>query len=144
MSRIIHVLLIMSVVFSSGYAFAQSPDTPKESVEVVAGGKIYPSVHAYKLQKLKDDLRGVLSPGQLREFSEEELSSVIREIQFQPPAMAQLPSPEVTAPAADEQIGQMEEMLTDYNTRHGDAPPLTVDPAKVKTIILKPPLQEQE
>ncbi len=144
MSLIIHVLLITFVVFPSGYAFAQSPDTPKESVEVVAGGKIHSSVHAYKLQRLKDDLRGVLSPGQLREFTEEELSAVIREIQFQPPAMAQLPSPEVTAPAADEQIGQMEEMLADYNTRHGDVPPLTVDPAKVKTIILKPPLREQE
>ena len=69
MSRIIYVLLITSVAFSSGYAFAQSPGTSQESVEVVAGGKIYPSLHAYKLQKLKDDLRGVLSPGQLREFS---------------------------------------------------------------------------
>ena len=144
MSRIIYVLLIAPAAFSSGYAFAQSPGTPKESVEVVAGGKTYPSVHAYKLQKLKDDLRGVLSPGQLREFSEEELSAVIREIQFQPPVMARLPAPEVTAPTVDERIGQMEEMLEDYNTRHGDVPPLTVDPAKVKTIILETPAQEQE
>lgn len=64
-----------------------------------------------------------------------------RIIHAQPSAMAQPPAPEVMAPAADEQIGAMEEMLEDYNTRHGDAPPLTVDPAKVKTIILKPHLQ---
>ena len=144
MSRTIRVLLIMSVVFSGGYAFAQSPDTPKESVEVVAGGKRYFSVHAYKLQKLKDDLRGVLSPGQLREFSEEELSAVIREIQFQPPAMAQLPAPEATAPVADARIKLIEEALKDYNAQYRDDPALRVDPAQGKTIIIKPSSPDQE
>jgi len=133
-----------SVVFSGGYAFAQSPDTPQKSVEVMAGGKSYPSVHAYKLQKLKDDLRGVLSPGQLREFSEEELSAVIREIKTQPPVMAQPPVQDVTVPVAPARITQIEEALKDYNARHQDDPALTIDPAKGKTIILKPPLQEQE
>ena len=144
MSRTIRALLIMSVVFSGGYAFAQSPGTPKESVEVVAGGKTYPSVHAYKLQKLKDDLRGVLSPGQLREFSEEELSAVIREIQFQPPAMAQLPAPEATAPVADARIKLIEEALKDYNAQYRDDPALRVDPAQGKTIIIKPSSSDQE
>lgn len=137
-------MLIASVVFSSGYAFAQSPGTPKESVEVVAGGKTYPSVHAYKLQKLKDDLRGVLSPGQLREFSEEELSAVIREIQFQPPVMAQLPAPKPAVSTADARSKLVEEALKNYNAQYGDGPSVTIDPVKGKTIILKPPLQEQE
>ena len=144
MSRAISILFIASVAFSGGYAFAQSSDAPKESVEIVAGGKSYPSVHAYKLQKLKDDLRGVLSSGQLREFSTEEISTVIQEIRSQPPVMAQPPAPEATAPAADERIRRMEGMLEYYNARHGDNPPLTADPQKAKTIILKPPLEEQE
>ena len=144
MSRTIRVLLITSVVFSGGYAFAQSPDTSKESVEVVADGKIYLSVHAYKLQRLKDDLRGVLSPGQLREFSEEELSAVIREIQFQPPAMAQLSAPEATVPVADARIKLIEEALKDYNAQYRDDPALRGDPAQGKTIIIKPSSPDQE
>ena len=137
-------MLITSVAFSSGYAFAQSPGTSQESVEVVAGGKIYPSLHAYKLQKLKDDLRGVLSPGQLREFSGEELSAVIREIQFQPSAMARLPAPEAAVPVADARIKLIEEALKDYNAQHWDDPALRVDPVQGKTIIIKPSSSDQE
>lgn len=140
----ISVFIIVFTVFSGGYAFAGSADTSQGPVEVVAAGKRYPSVHAYKLQQFKDNLRGVLSPGQLREFSEEEISAIIREIQAQPPVMAHLPAPEATAPMTDTQIGQMEEMLMDYRAEHPDAPSLEVDSGKIKTVIIKPSSSGQE
>lgn len=144
MPRIIYVLLVTSVAFFSGYAFAQSPDPSKESAEVVVAGKRYPSLRAYKLQRLKDDLGGVLSPAQLREFSAAEIVAVIHELQTQPPVTAQPPAREQTVPAEDPQAGQMEEMLKDYRAAHPGAPSLEVDPQKVKTVIIKPPSQGRQ
>lgn len=137
MPGIISVFIIAFTVFFSGYAFAQPTKTSPKPVEVVVAGKRYPSLHAYKLQQLKDNLRGVLSPGQLREFSEEEISAVIREIQAQPPVMA-------AAPVTDTHIGQMEEMLKDYRAEHPSAPSLEVDSGKIRTIIIKPSSSGQE
>lgn len=89
MPRIVLVFLIAFIVLPTGYVFAQAAKTSRDPIEVFADGKRYPSLHAYKLQRLKDNLRGVLSPGQLREFSAEEISAVILEIKTQPPVMAQ-------------------------------------------------------
>ncbi len=136
MLRIIHLFFVALIVLPSGYVFADSSKISKDPVEIVAGGKIYPSLHAYKLQQLQDDLGVVLSLGQLREFSREEISAVIREIQTQPPVMARLP-------AADARITQIEETLKNYNAQHRDEPPLRVDPVKVKTIIIKPSSQDR-
>ena len=136
MLRIISLFFVAFTILPSGYVLAGSAKTSQDPVEIVAGGKSYPSLHAYKLQRLKDDLRGVLSPAQLREFSAEEISAVIREIKTQPPVMARLP-------AADARITQIEETLKNYNAQHRDEPPLRVDPVKVKTIIIKPSSQDR-
>ncbi|GEM_PF-4261585 len=138
MPQVISVLFMALIVLSPGYAFAQSAKKSEEPIEVVVGGKTYPSLHAYKLQRFKDDLRGVLSSAELREFSAREIAAVILELQSQPSA------PEVTEPAADGKTGEMEEMLEDYRAAHPDAPPPEADPRKVKTIIIKPSSPQQE
>lgn len=143
MPRIILVFLIAFIVLPAGYVFAQAAKTSRGPIEVFADGKRYPSLRAYKLQRLKDNLRGVLSPGQLREFSAEEISAVILEIKTQPPVMAQPPAQDVTVPAADARVTQIEEALKDYHALRGDNPPLTGDPSKVKTIIIKPSSQDR-
>lgn len=139
MRRTILGFFVAFIILPAGYVFAQAAETSRDPVEIFANGKRYPSVHAYKLQRLKDDLRGVLSPAELREFSAQEISAVIREIKTQPPVMAQTPAQEVKAPATDAQIGEMEEMLKDYNAaQNRDNPSLAVDPAKVKTVVVNP------
>ncbi len=139
MPRILLVFFVAFISVPAGYVFAQASETSRDPVEIFADGKRYPSLHAYKLQRLKDDLRGVLSPAELREFSAQEISVIIREIKTQPPVMAQIPVQEVKAPATDARIGEMEEMLKDYSAaqNRGD-PSLAVDPARVKTVIVKP------
>lgn len=143
MPRAFPVLLVAFIAFFIGYAFAQPLTTPQKSVEIVVAGKRYPSLHAYKLQQLKDDLRGVLSSGQLRKFSQEEISTVVQELKTEPPVMPQLPSAKATVSAADARIKQVEEALKNYNARHKDDPSLTDDPARGKTIIIKPSSQDR-
>ena len=138
MLRIILVFFVASGVFPVGYVFARDAETSRAPIEIFADGKRYPSLHAYKLQRLKDHLRGVLSPGQLREFSAEEISAIIREIQNQPPVMAQLPAPKPAVSPADARSKLIEEALENYNARYGDGPSVTVDPVKGKTIIIQP------
>ena len=83
-------------------------------------------------------MRGVLSPGQLREFSAEEISAVVQELRTEPPVMAQLPAPELAVSPAEARRKLVEEALENYNARYGDGPPVTVDPVKGKTIIIQP------
>jgi len=136
--RIILVFFVASGVFPVGYVFARDAETSRAPVEIFAAGKRYPSLHAYKLQRLKDHLRGVLSPGQLREFSAEEISAVVQELRTEPPVMAQLPAPELAVSPAEARRKLVEEALENYNARYGDGPPVTVDPVKGKTIIIQP------
>ena len=143
MFRIILLFFLVYIALPLVYASAQSSDASQDSIEVVVGGKRYPSLHAYKLQRLKDDLRGALSPAQLREFSTEEIYAVIQQLKDQPPVMTQPPSQERTVPAEDPQVGQMEEMLKGYRAEHPDDPSLEMDPQKIKTIIIKPSSQGQ-
>lgn len=130
MLKIILSFFVVCIALPFGPASARSPDTSQYPVEIVAGGKRYPSLHAYKLQGLKDDLRGVLSPAELREFSAEELYGAIHEIKEQPSVTAQPSLQGPAVPPSDAQVGQMEEMPT-------------VDPSKVKTIIIKPSRQDR-
>ena len=142
MPGIVSVFIIAFIIFPIGYAFARSSDTSQGPVEVVVAGKRYPSLHAYKLQQLKDHLRGVLSSGQLREFSAEEISAIIREIQNQPPVMAQLPAPKPAVSPADARSKLIEEALENYNAQYGDDPASTIDSVRGKTIIIKPPSRD--
>ncbi len=139
MSRTVPVFFVALIAFFMGYAFAQPSAAPEKSVEIVAAGKMYPSLHEYKLQQFKDNLRGVLSSRQLREFSEEEIAAVIRELKTQPPVMAQFPAPK----PADERIKLIEKALQDYNAGYRDDASLATDPAQGKTIIIKPSAQDR-
>ena len=142
MPRIILVFFVAFGVFPAGYVFARDAETSRAPIEIFADGKRYPSLHAYKLQQLKDHLRGVLSSGQLREFSAEEISAIIREIQNQPPVMAQLPAPKPAVSPADARSKLIEEALENYNAQYGDDPASTIDSVRGKTIIIKPPSRD--
>lgn len=143
MPRIIPVVLVAFGIFPIGYVCAQDTKTSREPIEIFAAGKRYPSLHAYKLQRLKDDLRGVLSSGQLREFSAQEIATVIEELKTEPPVMAQLPMSKPAVSTADARGKLIDKALKDYNALHGDDPSVTIDPVKSKTIIIKPSAQDR-
>ncbi len=147
--------IIFFMMSSAGNGLTSHAGDSSHPVKIIVDGKRYPSLHAYKLKRLKEELKQVLSAGQIREFSEEELCAIIKELK-EPDAdgnspdtqkeETRSPSPDATGdikepsrgPDKDPDTVQMKEMLHDYLNRHKDVSPVVFDPQKVKTIIIQP------
>lgn len=124
---------------------AEVPADSPPAVEVVVGGKTYPSLQTYKIVWLKEYLRKELSSGALRQFEPQEICDVIRQLtreqkesEASSTAPQNQPSGDAHGAAADRR--EMEEMLQDYLNEHQDAvPPPALDTGKMKTLIIDPP-----
>lgn len=128
-----------------------------DSVEVIIQGKQYKSIGAYKRQQIKDALRKSLSSFNLKEFSEDELYEIIKDVRKQQTTNSSSTKSLGTDEHNDEGIGdipqtigqdredqkssQMQEMLNQYHQEHEEVKPLFIDPEKVKSVIIKPPEQ---
>lgn len=139
-----------------GSGQVQAASVPSHPVEVVIDGKKSASIHAYKLQRLKEELKHVLSAGQIQEFSEEELCAAMKELkqsdggsvetpdtredEMRPPSLEETQNLKVPSVGheGDSDTAQMKEMLQDYLTEHKDVSPVVFDPQKVRTVIIRP------
>jgi len=153
---IIFFPFIMSLV---GNGHVQAASIPSHPVEVIIDGKKYASIHVYKLQRLKEGLKHVLSAGQIQEFSEEELCAAMKELkqsdggsvktpdtqenEISPSSLEETQNLKVPSVGSEEDsdTAQMKEMLQDYLTEHEDVSPVVFDPQKVKTVIIRPPAE---
>lgn len=116
-------------------------------VEVVIGGKSYVSTQAYKRDKIKTILSRDLSPNILNEFTNKEILEIIKEVRRMDFQRGSLPGAfleEVefgTLPATgdDRDLGslEMERMLDKYQNEHKGSDPVTIDPDKLKYIIIE-------
>lgn len=153
--------IIFCIMSSAGNGLTGYASASSHPVEIIADGKRYPSLHAYKLKRLQEELRQVLSVGRIREFSQEELCAVMQELkqadveENPPDTEKEETPPPLTDPTGDFKEGpaegasgvpddsdpdtaEMEEMLYDYLNGHKDVSPVVFDPRKVKTILIKP------
>lgn len=150
-------ILIICLVFRTPFALAG--DQKVTSVEIVADGKKYNSLRDYRLEQITKILNRALSASDLKEFTNDELLAVLTEVR----KLQNIPSPPKPLPESSDPIetqpnqspqlnssadrqdtvqGQMEEMLEKYHKTHKYVNPLTIDPNKVKSIIIQPKLNE--
>jgi hypothetical protein len=125
-----------------------------DAVEVVIQGRKYKSIREYKRQQIKSTLKKSLSSFNLKEFSEDELLEIMTEVRKEQPSTrssgnrAKLSESsdeqslknhwEAAREAEDRKTSQMVEMLKQYQRDHEDARPISIDPDKVRSIIIKP------
>jgi len=140
-------------VLSNNLSEAQDQKDSSGLVEVVIQGKKYQSIRAYKQEQIKNILMRVLSSYDLKEFSEDELCTMIKEIRDGQQTSDADPKNdlELTDQGSngavrnkrineennrDPSVAQMQEMLKSYLDEHESVDPSFVDPDKVKSIIL--------
>ncbi len=124
---------------------------PKKSIEIYTGGQKFVTFADYKLKKVRDLLRQAFAakddqalndllkkiqeenPGiDLSSVNEQELQTIVEKMKKEEEANAK--------PAqSQDQIVEMEEMLKEYQKEHQGGEPVTLDPHKVKTIVINPP-----
>lgn len=142
-------------IFLSIPVWAGSSGNGKNTIEVVAQGKQYKSIHAYKREQIKKTLKRALSSYDLTEFEEDELQEIMREIRGHQGdhSSSGEDSEGVASSTVSELSGyqenkkedrgnsvtsQMREMLEEYGREHKSALDLKLDPKKVKSIIISP------
>ena len=124
----------------------ENPD--KKAIEIFANGQEYHSVEDYKLakiQKVAEELWPSQSSETIRAFindlmknskvddlmalSEDKLRALLKE--SYPKYLQQS-----QATPQETEVQQMQDFLAEYNAKHQDEAPLSLDPKKVKTIIM--------
>lgn len=149
------ILWIGFCVFFSNVSIAGDPSDSSEAVEVIVQGKRYKSILAYKREQTRSNLTRILSSENLREFSEEELCNIIKEVRKRQTADS-LPQETLESTDSDDfrdlpldqeiieedtpnlGVSEMKEMLREYLQEHKEADPVLLDPDKVKSIIVEP------
>jgi len=137
--RYFFVVWIIFFVFAAAF-MAQAQEDPSDTVEIVIHGKKYDSIKDYRREQIKNVLLKALSSHDLREFSEDELYDIIKEVRQQQGNDASSTDSQKSQTgqedAHDLSASQMQEMLKEYLDEHKDAGPLFIDPEKVKDIII--------
>lgn len=133
---------------------AEDPKSSSGPVEVIVQGKQYKSIRAYKQEQMKDILSKSLASYDLMEFSEDELYEMMKDIRKRQRTDGSLTKdPEsdgqhdnaspgnqatVEQDAGELKTSQIQEMLQLYHSEHQGANRLSIDPDKVKTVIINP------
>jgi len=139
--------------FASHTAIAQAQQVPSGKIEIIADGKRYESVLAYKREQIRKILIRALSSMNLHEFSEEELCDIIKEVRIM--QGVNIPLKDVKVPekqqsdellrnqqkiqidAQDFSAFQMQKMLRNHYKENPDSSPLLLDSDKVKNFIIE-------
>lgn len=146
MKKISYTFVILGAivsVFASRMSAAQDQQDVSGNVQIDIQGKRYESMHAYRREQIKEILLNTLSSRDLKEFSEDELWDILKEVSKQKVANKLSPEdskltsqPTTGEDARDLGAPQMQEMFESYMKEHKEIEPLVVDPDKVKNVII--------
>jgi hypothetical protein len=81
--KIIYCLGIAGIAFflmPMNCSLAEDKEAPSGTVEIIAQGRRYKSIREYKREQIKTAFASILSSKDFREFSEDELTAIIKEI----------------------------------------------------------------
>ena len=152
--RCLLILWIGSGVLLSGLSIADDQELSSDPMEIIAQGKQYKSIRAYKQEQIKSALERTLSSYDLMKFSEDELYGIMKEVRKQQAGSSSLMEDlesvgqsdsglledqrTVEGNSKDPGVSQMQEMLRQYRREHKSSGRVFLDPDKVKSIIIKP------